>query len=54
MSVNESEQDAVTKVNAPDNDAELKQMNEAGPGEQASGCPVMHELVAPTQGDANQ
>ena len=54
MSVNETEQDAVTKVNAPDNDAELKQMNEAGPGEQASGCPVMHELVAPTQGDANQ
>ena len=33
-------------------DAEVKEMNEPGPAE--SGCPVMHELVRPTQGDANQ
>lgn len=47
MSVNESELDE--KV---DDTTELGEMNDADAGE--GKCPVMHELVKPTQGDANQ
>ncbi len=45
----ENEADA---VKAPSDDAEVKEMNEPGPAE-SGGCPVMHTLLPPTQGDAN-
>jgi catalase-peroxidase len=34
-------------------DAQVKEMNEPGPGE-TGGCQSLHDLVPPTRGDANQ
>ena len=52
MSVHDDTVDQ-TQPKQETDDAQVKEMNEPGPGE-TGGCPVMHDLVPPTRGDANQ
>ena len=52
MSVHDDTVDQ-TQPKQETDDAQVKEMNEPGPGE-TGGCTVMHDLVPPTRGDANQ